>query len=53
MISRISSSLLRKCFSTTTQAATTDTTNKITIRESINRALEQEMRRDKNIFIIG
>jgi pyruvate dehydrogenase E1 component beta subunit len=30
-----------------------DVGNKITIREAINRALEQEMRRDKNIFIIG
>ena len=46
----ISKSLFRafRKFSTTQEAG-----SKITIREAINRALEQEMRRDKNIFIIG
>lgn len=51
MISR-ASTFLKRHFSTTA-AQTQEATNKITIREAINRALEQEMRRDKNIFIIG
>lgn len=55
MISRVTSALLKRTFATTAPQASQsqETSNKITIREAINRALEQEMRRDKNIFIIG
>ena len=49
MISRVASRLTRCSFATETKPQT----NKITIREALNRTFELEMRRDKNIFIIG